>query len=173
MWMPRRSALAGLSLWLVCSQLAVAAPRLPGTVQGIACDARMNCVANDSPGGKKRHYEQLAARIRAAGGRFVVNGYCGSGCAILADMVRPRTCITARASFAYHQAEQVVIHETTFASGERVRSTELRYSPNRYSPDLQAWINARGGEPTGRTLQEMLKLPNSGARRFFPACDDL
>jgi hypothetical protein len=148
-----RSIFACLFLVTVTATAAGAAP-LGGA--GAAAIARAvgncgnPCVINASTGGRVVDFEDAADAIRSARQRLVIDGFCASSCMTMADRARPRTCITTRAVFAYHQ-------------------TNLN-RPIPLRGDLRGWIMSHGGFPRFGTRPGIMS--NQVAQRFFPLCKD-
>jgi hypothetical protein len=115
------------------------------------------CVIEHDGGGSIVQYEKLAVRLVRTKERLEIAGPCFSACTILADHARPFVCIRPGAEFHIHQA---------MMSGGPLAG--LR-TPVRYSTDLHAWIENRGGQPT----VGWLSMDYVTALLFWPACPDL
>ncbi len=114
------------------------------------------CVITRNGGGSVVAFEKLAARLVRTRERLEIVGPCYSACTMLADQARPFVCIREGAEFHIHQSMM-------FGPGPE---NGLR-APVRYSPDLDAYINNRGGQPT----VGWLSIPYQTALLFWPACE--
>lgn len=148
----RAFSLCGCLLLLGASS-PMAAPLTPGGAEAIAravghCDDP--CVIVSNKGGRVMDFEDAGDAIRnGARKRLIIDGYCASSCMVLADRARPNTCITPRATFAYHKTN-------------RNRPIPLR-------SDLDHWIRSNGGYPEFTGTPGI--MPNQVARKYWPLCD--
>lgn len=113
------------------------------------------CVIQYSPGGVIDVFRKQALRFKNSKTWVIIDGPCASACTLLADDVRPRVCITSRAVFLFHKG--MVVDQ----DGRIYRRFDIQYSP-----DLQQWINSKGGLPA----DGFLVLDNTAAQAFFPRC---
>ena len=143
--------------WLIAGLLFVAATpayAIPLTPGGAAVIARVigpcgeACVVRSNGGGSIVYFEDAASVIRRARKKLIIDGFCASACMVMADRARPRTCITERAVFAYH-------------------NTNRNY-PIPLRSDLHRWIMQHGGYPAFHGTPGI--MPNEVAQRFFPRC---
>ncbi|MEO8669431.1 MAG: hypothetical protein ABI399_13000 [Bauldia sp.] len=120
------------------------------------------CVISRNLGGIASEYEAAAhAVLGGARKQIIISGTCASACALFADKVRNVVCVTPRAVFYFHKA-------TLWSAGpgsEVIR----RFAPQQ-SPDIQAWVMARGGYPAGDRLRDMLAMPAAESHKFFRQC---
>lgn len=142
-----------IAIVLVVSNGTVASAAPVGRVNVIARAAGNcgdPCTIRASNGGSVVDFYDAGIAIRSgARKKLVIDGYCGSSCMTMADLARPRACITSKAVFAYHK--------TNFN-----RPIPLR-------ADLTAWIMQNGGFPSFRGRPGIMS--NSVARKFWPMCD--
>ena len=110
------------------------------------------CTIRNNGGGRIVDFEDAAFAIRrGARSALVIDGYCGSACLVMADLARPRTCITSRAVFGYHKTNYN-------------RPLPLR-------GDLRQWINRNGGFPEFHGRPGLISA--NVARRFWPMCSSV
>lgn len=107
------------------------------------------CVVRYHNGGWAAAFINMAAQVNSER-RMVIDGPCGSSCAIMADYARPYVCVTPNASFLYHMG--------TYPNGTRV-------SPP-ISWDLFYWVEKNGGFP----LDGYLVMNFDDASHFWPVC---
>jgi hypothetical protein len=145
-----RFAIAGLLLLAATPAYAI-----PLSSAGAAAIARVigpctgeACVVRSNGGGSIVYFEDAAYVIRRTRKRLVIDGFCASACMVMADRARPRTCITERAVFAYH-------------------NTNRNY-PIPLRSDLHRWIMRHGGYPAFHGTPGI--MPNQVAQHFFPRC---
>jgi hypothetical protein len=122
------------------------------------------CVIRSCPGGNVAVF-RAAAQAVAYGNvrsRIVVDGPWASACALFADVMRSRVCITPRASFGFHKG---TTHQLYFTPDYVVAVERNRFDPT-HSPDIDRWVRARKGYPA----RGMLKMSFHEARRFWPVC---
>ena len=133
---------------------ATPAYAIPLTPSGAAVIARVigpcaeDCVVRSNGGGSIVYFEDAATVIRRARKKLIIDGFCASACMVMADRARPRTCITERAVFAYH-------------------NTNRNY-PIPLRSDLHRWIMRHGGYPAFTGTPGI--MPNEVAQRYFPRC---
>lgn len=130
-----------------------------------------NDTISHSNGGIVSTFRDAAEEVVKTKRQVRIDGQCVSSCAIFADFARPNVCITERAVFKFHKTTRTV----TFVSretlrgipiAERVRSVELRESPPA-SPDIHAWVEARGGFPS----KGFLEMGATEAKAFWSPCE--
>lgn len=123
------------------------------------------CVIRYSPGGDVALFQAAAKAVRAgARRRVIIDGPCLSACAIFADMVRSRVCITSRASFGFHKASVFAVHTSSDGTGQKLRLVAREDPPQ--SRDISNWVRRNGGFPT----RGMRTMSNRQAARFFRRC---
>jgi hypothetical protein len=133
---------------------ATPAYAIPLTPSGAAVIARVigpcaeDCVVRSNGGGSIVYFEDAATVIRRTRKKLIIDGFCASACMVMADRARPRTCITERAVFAYH-------------------NTNRNY-PIPLRSDLHRWIMRHGGYPAFHGTPGI--MPNEVAQRYFPRC---
>lgn len=148
------SIVAGLFLITAAATPAGAMPLGPAGAIAIAraagpCGNPCTIVSNN--GGRIIDFEDAGDAIRTGNGqKLVIDGFCASACMVMADLARPKACITPRAVFAYHK--------TNFNR------------PIPLSADLHGWIMRHGGFPEFRGIPGI--MPNQVALRFWPRCRD-
>jgi len=106
------------------------------------------CTIQSNNGGVIADFENAGDAIHAGARQMlVIDGFCASACMVMADRARPRTCITPRAQFGYH--------ETNYDR------------PIPLHADLNDWIMRHGGFPS---YSRMGIMPNDAAQQFWPLC---
>ena len=116
------------------------------------------CVVTHNVGGRVRSFLDAVADILVDGRHLVIDGYCGSSCALAADKARPLVCITDRAVLGVHKMA------TWKRSGGKFVVDRFLNMP--FSPDIAELIEARGGQPEDPPLE----IRFEDLRRFFPVC---
>lgn len=134
-------------------------------------DTDVNDTISYSSGGTVSEFKDAAEEVVKTNRQVRIDGQCVSSCAIFADFARPNVCITERAVFKFHQTTRTVtfISRETLRGipiAERVRSTKLREPPPA-SPDILAWVEARGGFPS----KGFLEMGAAEAKAFWPLCE--
>lgn len=111
-------------------------------------DCGIPCRIVYNGGGDFKTFQEAALAIATRNLPLVVDGPCLSGCAIVADMLRPLAlaCVTPAARFA--------VHEIKYVSG--------RAYDHRYTSIVAAWIKAQGPFKDG----EWRVIPSS----FWDTC---
>ncbi len=122
------------------------------------------CVVNDSPGGDMEDYQEAAKAIASRKWRLVINGDCYSACAIVADSIRQRTCITPWAAFYFHKA--YTRREVQVAGLTKELRTD--YIDPIQSLEIHTWIYNRGGYP----IDGFRKMSYQEAGRFWKTCKE-
>jgi hypothetical protein len=116
------------------------------------------CVISDDGGGIIDTNE-AQGRLKAAGHvPVIVDGPCLSACTRFVDIDRANVCLTERALLGYHQWRKNN-DDGTFDKGDMVYDT----------PGLNAYIKARGGEPTPDS-GHLLMLTYLEANQFYKLC---
>ncbi len=111
------------------------------------------CVIRNNTGGSIADFNKILHRTGPdAVKNFIVDGYCASACAYLADKARPRICITKKAVFQFHKARTVGRYPV--------------YLDPIHSTDIQSWVTKRGGYPYDVTLD----MHYAQARKFWRTC---
>lgn len=135
-------------------------------------DTDVNGTISYSSGGTVSEFKDAAEEVVRMNRRIRIDGQCVSSCAIFADFARPNVCITERVVFKFHKTKRVIsfvskgtLHGIPIA--ERVRSTEAREPPPA-SPDINAWVEARGGFPS----EGFLEMGAKEALAFWPLCKE-
>ena len=119
-----------------------ATPRL-FTVFGCKTTEKV-CFVGYNLGGSIIDFLRAAQEIKKFNIMLVIDGDCGSACAMVADVTRGSTnsCVTPRGTFHFHQArseERVVV--------EGVEHYSVKYSiPPRTDP-IDEWNQKKGGWP--------------------------
>lgn len=146
------SIAAGLFLLALVATAAGAMPLGPAGAAAIARAVGScgdPCTIEGSNGGRIVDFEDAGDAIRSTKGqRLVIDGFCASACMTMADLARPKACITPRAVFAFHK--------TNFNR------------PIPLSADLNRWVMRHGGYPAFRGTPGIMS--NDVARRFWPSC---
>ncbi|TSC63807.1 MAG: hypothetical protein G01um101491_452 [Parcubacteria group bacterium Gr01-1014_91] len=145
-----RSALAALAL---CSAVTGCASVVDLPFSEVPME---NDTIVDSGGGSVWVFAYAAREILRMGRHVRIDGSCDSACALFADLARPNVCITDRAVFGFHQL--------TITAGP-AGATETREPPPA-SPDIKAWVDARGGFPS----EGLLVMNANEAIAFWPLC---
>ena len=120
------------------------------------------CIISDNMGGVIEQFQRAAIAVRA-GARtlIVVDGECPSSCAWFADLVRPKACITRRASFAFHKFREP--QEWVVNGVSQVIPTNFTDPP--HSSDIDSWVKKGGGYPR----DGYLFMSYEEAKDFFEA----
>lgn len=113
------------------------------------------CVVRDHPGGYILRFTALANLVhRGERSLIVIDGRCASGCALLADLARPKVCITPWAELHFHQG--------TILAGLWNRP----FVPPQ-SKDVLALVEKRGGFP----LEGYVIISAAEAQHLWPRCN--
>lgn len=119
-------------------------------------DCPQTCVIRYNDGGNIEQFRRAGVTLKNDGRRLVIAGDCISACTVLADVARPRVCITPQARFRFHKA---------FLDERRLDMI------GDYRRDIQAWIKRKGGLPGSDVCDDaLLTMSNREARQFFPLC---
>jgi hypothetical protein len=155
-------------------------PPLSLPVSTVFGDCGDPCIVRDNEGGTIAFFNSVAITLRQEKILLVIDGYCASACAIIADSLRPNVCITANAIFYFHLGTRTTpnhpsAHIPPVTSPEwytMIKSGEItvRRFPVTQSPDILAWIDERGGFPYGYYLHDMLRMSAQQASQFWPIC---
>jgi hypothetical protein len=105
------------------------------------------CTVHWNDGGIVKDFQAEGSAIHRHG-MLVIDGFCGSACMVMADRARPHACVTANATFGFHQ--------TNYGR------------PIPLSSDLRAWTTAHGGFPASGGHANI--MPNEAARQFWALC---
>lgn len=111
------------------------------------------CIVDFNRGGVTMAFTRMGFEILAQRKRLIINGPCASACAIMADIARPFTCITPRASFHFHMGFIGKIEDG------------LRFEPYA-SEDIKEWVMDHGGFPT----EGLLPMYFPDAVDFWEVC---
>jgi hypothetical protein len=119
-------------------------------------------LAND-PGGLIAAYQHKFERARATGERVIIDGSCLSACTLAIGLVpREQVCATPKAVLGFHAAWQ-----PTPWGGRAVSVPATQHMMNIYRPELQGWINARGG-----LTPHMIFLKGTELNGMVQACSE-
>lgn len=128
-------------------------------VKADGCNADVRIV-ND-PGGWIGEYVARYERLRSAGDRIIIDGYCASACTIVLGIIpHDRICVTPRAELLFHAAYNPAPH------GGRIDNREVTdrlYSL--YPIEIQHWIDQRGGLTSRGAL-----LRGRALAAMYPQC---
>jgi hypothetical protein len=157
-----------LSIWnlfavvglLVVIVLALALTEMPEWPKPDPVGSLFGCsepciIAGNNGGSVWRFVEAAQAVKKGAREKVVIDGYCASACAIFADLVRPKVCVTRKASFGFHKARFTIDDLTVYADPP-------------HSEDVLGWVRKNGGFPAEKMLD--MKFPET--RRFWPLCPE-
>ena len=126
------------------------ATRLGGEwARGFLAGCGEPCRITFNGGGRVVDFEALAIAATEEGRDVVIDGPCGSACALFADLARPRVCIMPAASFHFH------------------RVSDGSVPPDR--PDIVAWVQRHGDFPT-QASGRYTTMDFEAARDFFRPC---
>lgn len=156
-WFRAILLLAGLLLAAALSA-CVSSPE-PETAFGRAFGAPCGepCVLPPSRGGELSYFVEAAEDVEAGARQLViVDGRCASGCAVFADQVRDRACLTDRARFEFHKASVY-----TSDLSERLAQVDPPQSD-----DILAWVDGQGGFPEDGALS----MDADAADQFWRRC---
>lgn len=129
-------------IWRLIAALLLM-PALPVSAQTID--------VHDNHGGRVADYSTRWAAHAARGVRVRIVGPCRSACTVLLGHIpRNRICVTPRASFGFHLARLQTATDTLWRA---------------YQPDIQAWINRRGG-----LSHNFIWMRAPETYRFFKKC---
>ena len=125
------------------------------------------CKVVYSPGGFVHDYERAAKLVKRRKIFIIIAGPCLSACAIFADLIRPRVCITDHALFGFHRVRFSLASRRT----HRIVYVEIPKAGDprgeqRQSKAVLAWVRQHGGFP----VNGMTKMHAQVARRFWPHC---
>jgi hypothetical protein len=120
------------------------------------------CVIKDSPGGSFLRFSYAAqAALHGERSEIIIDGPCGSACAIFADVARDRVCVTLQALFLFHKGRvQVGISFFGIPLG-----VDFAFDPPA-SRDIREWVETKGGFP----LEGMVEMPVEEAKKFWHSC---
>lgn len=118
------------------------------------------CVVKYNPGGEVKRFEAAARQIKRTGRRIVIDGPCGSACAILADRARGNVCVTSNAMFGFHKSALV----QQYGYGGPVKVVR-RFDP-KHSRDIAGWVKRHGGYPS----KGFRVMSARDARRIWKPC---
>ncbi len=123
------------------------------------------CVIRNNGGGYIWEFKDAAAEVQlGAKKQIIVAGPCASACAVFADILRDKVCLTPSASFGFHQA----FIETEVSLGEREIVIRAYSSPAKYHSEfINLWAQAQGGYPRGNDL---LWMPFRVASQHWTTC---
>lgn len=123
----------------------------------VCCLCLLSCtpVLRNDYGGNVQEYLEWADRLSASETVIEVWGVCASACTITMDRARKNFCVTERTELWFHQA--------TVTVGGTFRFRK----PVDYSPDINQWIEDRGGQP----LEGFLVMNAKEAQRFWKSCE--
>jgi hypothetical protein len=95
----------------------------------------------------------------------VVDGYCASSCTMVIGMIsRSRLCVTRNAVFGFHGS----YYNAVFITGPKIENPDQTHlMTDRYTDDVRAWVDARGGLTT---YKKMLIMKYPETLQFFRAC---
>jgi hypothetical protein len=98
-------------------------------------------IVNDL-GGEVSSYVLKFKRVRATGGRIIIDGPCLSACTLLTGIVpRNRVCITKRAVLGFHAASYYDDVSRSLVPTRAGTRLLMRHYPH----DVRAWIDHHGG----------------------------
>jgi hypothetical protein len=116
----------------------------------------------DDPGGLIAAYQHRFERARATGERIVIDGSCLSACTLAVGLVpKEQICVTPKAVLGFHAAW------TPAPWGKAVSGPATHHMYSIYWPELQAWINTRGG-----LTPHMIFLKGPELAAMVPACSE-
>ncbi|MBP9711398.1 MAG: hypothetical protein KBD50_04055 [Candidatus Pacebacteria bacterium] len=157
-------------------------PPLSLPVSTVFGDCGDPCIVRDNDGGAIALFNSVAITVRKANILLVIDGYCASACALIADTARPNVCITANANFYFHMATYTKAKDPVASIEMPLPGTPEWYAgvesgeliaerfPTKQSPDILKWIEEQGGFPLGFKLEEMLGMNALQASEFWPIC---
>ena len=106
---------------------------------------------SDNHGGIVRQYASRWSELAARGVDVRITGPCQSACTVLLGHIpRSKICVTPAARFGFHLAKVE-------------SSTQMLW--NAYQPDIQAWINQRGG-----LKKDFIWMGAPDTYRYFKKC---
>lgn len=117
------------------------------------------CVIRKNNGGILEEFQAAAKAVLETNGlALIIDGDCMSACAVLADMARPKVCITEHAMFWFHKG-----YNRNFKPGKPL----FRFDPP-HAQDIRSWVKYMGGFPTDDA--HMLKMHVTEAKWHWPMC---
>jgi hypothetical protein len=117
-----------------------------GFAKGFLAACGDPCIIKANPGGRLGDFKALTDEIIAIKRRVIIEGYCASACAIMADRAREYVRIGKGAQFLFHMTS-----DETAPPG---------------SSDVDSWVRSHGGYPSFAS-QETTKMDFDTARRFW------
>jgi hypothetical protein len=95
----------------------------------------------DDGGGQIGTYIDKYQGLRRSGQKVAIDGLCASACTIvLSSVPHDKICVTSQAALGFHAAFDFGAHGRTTTNREATRTLL-----STYPPQVQRWINERGG----------------------------
>src|SRR5256714_12581866 len=123
--------------------------------------ARADIRILSSPGGQVGPFIELFDRVRASGGRGVIDGPCLSACTlVLMTIPSERICVTRRAVLGFHAARSIDGRGRIYAEPEASQAVL-----EAYPAPVRSWISRRGG-----LTSRLLLLRGRELAAIYPRC---
>ncbi len=152
---------------VLCAALALAFPASAsaGVLKNLFGCTGHSCTIAGNMGGDVDTFTEAAHEALRKGVSVQIDGACYSACALFADLARPNVCVTRHAEFGFHQ--ETVIYSYRGEAFITFEPGTYGDSDPPHSPDILAWVYAKGGFPA----QGLLMMRSAQAARFWPRCN--